>query len=278
MATGQSTILFETDSVLLKDKVALITGAGRGLGQAVALAYTRQGARVVAVARTQSELDRTAALIDAEGGRVRTMSVDLADDDQVREMALRLIDELGSPHVLVNNAARLPLKRFDEMTLEDWDRTLVVNLRAPVLLCKLFLPAMKKRRMGSIINVSSAAGVKGFERETDYCASKYGLEGFTQSLALEVKSWNVAVNTITPGGMAGGVRIKPTSMTQAEFDALNEAERAMWDDSMILTEAFVYLALQGGSGVTGKRVYAYDLSRGIRQRGWNIDFNALFGE
>jgi NAD(P)-dependent dehydrogenase (short-subunit alcohol dehydrogenase family) len=258
--------------MLLKEKVALVTGAGRGLGQSVALAYARQGAQVIAVSRTQSELDRTAAMVEAGGGQVLTMSLDLSQEDQVRHMADWALSKFGRLDVLVNNAGRLPLKSFEDMTMDDWDRTLAVNLRAPVLACKLFLQTMKEQGRGSIINVSSTAGVKEFELETDYCTSKFGLEGFSRSLALEVKKYNIAVNTITPGGRTGGVRIKPTSMTQADFDALSEEERAKWHDSIVLTEAFVFLALQDGSGVTGERVYAYDLSEQIRREGWNIEY------
>ena len=258
--------------MLLKAKVALVTGAGRGLGQAAALAFARQGAQVIAVSRTQSELDKTAEMIKSEGGRVATRTVDLLQENQVRGMVEWVLDEFGRVDVLVNNAARLPLKSFAEMTMKNWDRTLAVNLRAPVLTCKLFLENMKAQGRGSIINVSSRAGVEGFEKETDYCASKFGLEGFSRALALEVQRDNIAVNTITPGGLTGYVLIKPTSITQAEYDAMNEEERARWRDPIVLTEAFVYLALQDGNGVTGERIYAYDLSERIRCEGWEIEY------
>jgi NAD(P)-dependent dehydrogenase (short-subunit alcohol dehydrogenase family) len=263
---------------LLKDKITLITGAGRGLGQSVALAYARQGAQVIAVARTRSELDTTAEMIEAEGGRVLTMSVDLAQEEQMRQMTKRTLSEFSRLDVLVNNAARLPLKSFEDMTMAEWDDTMTINLRSPVLLCKLFLGSMKAQGRGSIINVSSNAGVKGFELETDYCTSKFGLEGFSRALALEVKKDNIAVNTITPGGLTGYVRIKPTSMTQADFDDLSEEEQAKWHDAIVLTEAFVYLALQDANGVTGERVYAYDLSEQIRREGWDIIYQSAITE
>ena len=260
---------------LLQDKIALITGAGRGLGQSVALAYGRQGAQVIAIARTQSELNRTARLIQAKDGLVWTLAVDVAQENQVRHMAAQVLDRFGRLDVLVNNAARLPLKPFEKMTMQDWDRTLAVNLRAPALITKLFLDSMKVQDRGSVINVSSAAGVKGFELETDYCASKFALEGFSRALALELKRYNIAVNTITPGGLTGQVKIKPTSMTQAEFDALSQDERSKWHDPIVLTESFVYLALQDANGVTGQRIYAYDLSAQIRQEGWKINYEPV---
>jgi NAD(P)-dependent dehydrogenase (short-subunit alcohol dehydrogenase family) len=261
--------------MLLKDKIALVTGAGRGWGQSIALAYARQGAQVIAISRTPSELDRTAALIQAEGGRVVTMSVDVSQKDAVRRMADKVLSDFGRLDVLVNNAGQLILKTFEELSIEEWDRTIAVNLRGPMLACKFLLPSMKQQGQGSIINVSSMAGVKGFVKETAYCASKFGLEGLSQSLAMEVQQYNIAVNTVAPGGASAGVRMKPTSLTQAEFDTLSELERAQWTDSILYTEALIFLALQDGHGVTGQRILAYELSERIRREGWNIEYGPL---
>lgn len=256
---------------LLKGKVTLITGAGRGWGQAIALAYARQGAHVIAVSRTRGELDRTAALINAEGFDVLTLTVDVTDDGQMERMAHQVLTRFGQLDVLVNNAAQLVYKPFMEQPFEEWDAILRVNLRGAVLGCKLFLGAMKARQRGSIINVSSNAGVRASALTSAYCTSKFALEGFSRALALELQPYNVAVNTITPGGP----RIKPTSMTQAEFDALSAEEQARFDDPMLLTEAFVYLALQDGGGVTGERVSAWALSEQIRREGWGTAYRRV---
>jgi len=256
--------------MLLKDKIALVTGAGRGLGRAIAIAYARQGARVIAVSRTESELAATAAMIRGEGGRVDLLPLDLAQDAAVRQMVAHTLAAYGRVDVAVNNAGRLPRLTLEEMTMENFDRTMAVNLRAPVLTCKLLLPAMKAQGGGSIINVSSAAGVKGFLQETDYCASKFGLEGFSWALALEVQPYNIAVNVVTPGGGKTRVPIKPTSMTQAQFEALPETEKARWGDPIVMTECFVYLARQDGRGVTGRRFQANELSERIREEGWHL--------
>ena len=254
--------------MLLQDKVTLITGAGRGLGQAVAVAYARQGAQVIVTGRTPGELEHTAGLIRSAGGHALALTVDVADDAAMAAMAGEILDRYGRLDVLVNNAGQLMLKSFEEMTLAEWDNIVRVNLRGVVLGCKLFLEAMKTQG-GSIINVSSNAGVSGFALESAYCASKFGIEGFSRALALELQPHNIAVNTITPGKLPGGATIKPTSLTQAQFDALSPAEQARWADAIVLTEAFVFLARQRGDGVTGQRVPAYELSEQIRQEGWN---------
>lgn len=258
--------------MLLKDKVALITGAGRGWGQSIALAYTRQGAKVIIAARTQSEIDRTVEMIRAEGGAAEGLVLDVSSLDSCRHALSMVQEQFGRLDVLVNNAAQLPIRPFEEFSIEDMERVLRVNLNGPLMLIELFLPMMKQQGGGSIINVSSNAGVRPFENESLYCASKFALEGFTKSLALEIKKYNIAVNTITPGGLLAGVRIKPTSLTQADYDQLSEAEKSKWVDSIVMTEAFVFLALQRGAGVTGERILAYELSERIRQEGWNITY------
>jgi NAD(P)-dependent dehydrogenase (short-subunit alcohol dehydrogenase family) len=256
--------------MLLANQVALITGAGRGWGQSVALAYVRQGAKVIVVSRTQSEIDKTVSMLSAEGGHAVGYSVDVSDETSMRKLVDRVLNDYGRLDVLVNNAAVLPIKLFEDFSVEEMDRTLAINLRGPLLGCKLFLDTMKKQGGGSIINVSSNAGVLPFEKESLYCTSKYALEGFTKTLAIEVKKYNIAVNTITPGGMSAGVRIKPTSLTQAEYEQLSPEEKSKWVDSIVSTEAFVYLAVQRGEGVTGERIMAYELSERVRKEGWNI--------
>ncbi len=148
--------------MLLKGRVALVTGAGRGLGQAVTVAYARHGAQVVAAARTASELDHTAGLVREVGGRMRVARVDLVDERDVRSLIDLILADYGRVDVLVNNAGQLLLKPFVELTLAEWDNLLAVNLRASVLTCKLLLAPMASQGGGSIINVSSNAGVLPF--------------------------------------------------------------------------------------------------------------------
>jgi len=256
----------------LEGKVALVTGSGRGFGRPVAVAYALEGARVVSVARTSSELSSTEEMIRSKGGEVMTIQADLAEPDEILKMQGRVLDEYGRMDVIFNNTATSPWKTFDETTVDDWDRTLAVNLRAPFLLTKVFLEAMRGQGGGSIINVTSGAAVKGFVAEVAYCPSKYGLEGLTQCLALELKPYNIAVNTL---GVAAppGKGLKPTELTQKEVDRIPAEVRARYADDESMVEAFrdawTFMALQDGGGVTGQRVSTRQLAEELERDGWD---------
>jgi NAD(P)-dependent dehydrogenase (short-subunit alcohol dehydrogenase family) len=249
-------------------KVTLVTGASRGLGQAVARMFASHGAATIAVAEVASELDQTAQIAAADGAPLATRCLDLADDQAVHDLIAEVVREYGRIDVLVNAAAQLPVAPFEETTPDVWDRTVDVNLRAPYLTSFLVYPLMKAQGSGSIVNVSSRAGYRPFADETAYCATKYAVEGFSYALAAEARAHNIAVNAITPSNEAAPIKLKPTGLTQAAYDALSPAEQARYLDPMLLGEAFVFLGLQDSSGVTGHRVYAWSLSERIRREGW----------
>ena len=265
----------------LKGKVALVTGSGRGFGRPVAMAYALEGAKVVSVARTTTELRRTEEEIHSRGGEVMTMPTDLADPEEIIRLRDAVLDEWGRLDVLFNNAATSPWKTFDEMTLDDWDRTINVNLRAPYLLTTAFLDAMRRQGGGSIVNVTSGSAVKGFVAEVAYCPSKYGLEGLTQCLALELRPYNIAVNTL---GVAApeGRALKPTELTQEEADAMPADVRGRYadDDSMVeaFRDAWTFMALQDGGGVTGQRISTRRLAEGLWRDGWESTASRLRGK
>jgi len=164
----------DSGSRRLEGKVILVTGSGRGFGRSVAIAYAMEGARVISVARTLSELDYTANVIQARGGEVLTIPADLSRVEEIfrlRDEVLKTYDRLD---VLFNNAATSPWKTIDEMTVEDWDRTIAVNLRAPFLLTKAFLETMKSLGGGSVVNVTSASAERGFVAELAYSDRRRG--------------------------------------------------------------------------------------------------------
>lgn len=255
----------------LDGKVVLVTGSGRGFGRAMAVAYGWEGANVVSVARTVSELDGTARLIKSRGGHVLTVPTDLSNADEIYLLRDKVVSAFGHPDVLVNNAATSPWKTLEESTLEEWDRCIAVNLRAPFLLTKSFLPDMKARGGGSIINVSSRSAEIGFVAEIGYCPSKFGLEGLTQCLALELRPYNIAVNSLNVSAPPGK-SLKPTELTLDEAEKMPREIRERYADDVSMVEAFtdawVFLALQRGDGVTGQRLRTGELQDYLRRNGW----------
>ncbi len=256
----------------LENQVAIVTGAGRGWGQAIAIKLAEAGASTIAVARTESELDNTVRMIRENGGKCEGVRLDVSDDAAVTCLMDKIMADYGRLDIAVNNAAILSLKTFDEMTMAEADRILSVNLRAYLFICKQVIAIMKKQGGGSIINVSSNSGVQGFSNESIYCTAKHGIEGFSKSIAQECKAFNIAVNTITPGGSSAGLHIKPTSITQAEFDKLSREEQQQWGDPLLFSDAFVFLAMQRpkSGGISGERFAAYELSEHVRVFGFDI--------
>jgi NAD(P)-dependent dehydrogenase (short-subunit alcohol dehydrogenase family) len=239
---------------------ALVTGSSRGLGFAIAQAYAAEGARVWMVADCADELEAAVAEIRTEGGQVEARVVDLGDDAARAALAEELLDAAPELRVLANNAAILERQSVAELETTHWQRLLAVNLTAPVLLTRDLLPALTERG-GSVINVSSRAGVLGFENQAAYCASKFGIEAFTRCLALELAGSLVSANTVTPG-----LHIKPTSITRAEASSSDSAVRAEWADPLRLAPAFCLLAGLRGQ-VSGLRFDALTLTRAIRDLG-----------
>lgn len=187
---------------VLTNRVALITGAGRGIGRSIAIAFAKEGARVALTARTVGELDEVVGQIRAGGATAVAFPADLSDRAVPRRLVADVEAALGSVEILVNNAGigssakPSPVVDFDD---GFWDQSLAVNLTAPYLLCKAVLPGMLARRRGRIINVASINGKIGSLHGVAYAASKHGLLGLTRSLAMEVAAQGITVNAICPG-------------------------------------------------------------------------------
>jgi len=181
---------------------AIITGATEGIGRATAFALGRAGYKIGALARTESKIRQLINDLKAEGIEAAGASADVGRPDQVTPAMDQLTRTLGDPDVLVNNAGVLIAKPFEELTLEDWDTTMSTNVRSLYLVSRAVVPAMRRRRSGTIVNVASLAGRNGFVGGTAYTASKHAVLGFSRSLMLELRKENIRVITILPGSVA----------------------------------------------------------------------------
>ena len=186
----------------LDGQAALVTGASSGLGRATATALARAGAPVALLARTASDLEQAAEALSGDGHRAVAVACDLADADGLERAVARVERELGPVRVLVNAAATDVPGSVTQLTAADWDRVMAVNLRAVFLLCRLVLPSMIDAGQGTIVNVSSVAGRRGWADASAYCASKFALTGFTQALHAETREHCVRDCLIYPGAMS----------------------------------------------------------------------------
>src|SRR5215211_5927235 len=186
----------------VEGKAALVTGASSGLGRATAIALAGAGADVALAARSKDELQGAKGEISELGRQALTLPLDLASETDTAEAVGRTFEAFGRIDILINAAGTDAPGTVEELSVEGWDRTLDVNLRAPFLLSKAAFPHMREAGSGTIVNISSVAGKKGWANASAYCASKFGLTGFTQALADEGKSYGIRAIVLYPGAMA----------------------------------------------------------------------------
>jgi len=190
--------------VRLSNKVALITGGGRGIGRAIALRFASEGAAVMLAATRRDALEATATEIRKLGGPAATIVADVADEAAVKRMVAATVAELGRLDVLVNNAGiGGPTARVMDVERADWDRTLAVNVTGAFLCAKHAAPHMVARGSGRIVNITSIAGLMGYALRSPYAVSKWGMIALTRTLAIELGEHGITVNAIAPGAVQG---------------------------------------------------------------------------
>ena len=231
----------------LKDKVAVVTGAGRGIGRAIAVAFAKEGASVVCSARSVDEINTVA-------GEINGLAVpcDVADETDIRKLMDATVEAYGHIDILVNNAgavARLPVH---ELPVEDWDHVMNVNLRGLFLCTKYALPSMLGRGSGCIINISSGAGVVGPPNRSAYAASKHGVMGFTKTLVAEYLRQGIRSHVILPDATVS--RMRSEGFPDEDPDSLIQAED--------IADAAVFFATQQATAHTME----IRVSQGLRTR------------
>ncbi len=186
----------------ISGKNALVTGAGKGIGRAMALALAKEGVNVALMARTESTLESLAEEIKGLGVNVSVVAADVANIEQVNAAVEKAIKDLGSLDILINNAGTSKFGNFLDLTPEEWEHIIQVNLMGVYYVTRAALPGMIERKSGDIINISSTAGQRGAPLTSAYSASKFGLLGLTESLMMEVRKHNIRVSAWTPSTVA----------------------------------------------------------------------------
>ncbi len=183
----------------LVGKVAIVTGAGRGIGKAIATLLSQSGSRVALAARSELQLKAVGEEIKSQNGEALVIPTDLTRDEEMERLVERTLKKWGSVNYLINNAGWGKTASVIKSNVSDWDRTFQVNLRAPMVLSRLVLPSMVEKGEGAVINISSVSGTMGHANGAAYSASKFGLIGFSQSLYEEVREHGIRVCVILPG-------------------------------------------------------------------------------
>ena len=229
----------------IRDRVAIITGAGRGVGKATAHRFAQEGARVVLFSRTPGPLDETATDIAHEGGQVLSMAGDVSREEDVRALFQRAMDAYGRVDILVNCAGIVLVRPFVDMDAETWDRVIAVNLRGTFLCCRQAFRVMIAQQSGVIINLSSLSGVRGVEKFpglSAYNVSKAGVAGLTEILAVEGKPFHIRVCAVSPGAVD----------TEMLRQAAPHLKAGMTPDD--LAEILLFLAGDSGRMLSGSNI------------------------
>jgi len=185
----------------LKDKVVLVTGASKGIGKSISMSLAKEGAIAVIVSRNKEVLERTREEIAGLGGKAFSISADISKEEEILDLFAKIKNEFGRLDILINNAATIITGRLVDFPLEDFDKMMQTNLRGLYICCQQALKIMLPQKSGYIINISSVAGIKGYEGQSAYTASKHGVIGITKSLAAEVYKDGIFVSAILPGGV-----------------------------------------------------------------------------
>jgi len=189
------------DTKQLEGRIAIVTGAGRGIGRSIALTLARAGARLSLAARTEAQLDAVRAEIEAIGGQAVCYPLDISREADVIRLVKGTVDHFGRIDIVVNNAGIGVYGPLEQTSTASWDQLMAVNARGPFLLCREAIPFLRKNPRSFIVNISSVMGAKGYPNQSAYTASKHAILGMSKVLAKEVHQDGIRVHVICPGGV-----------------------------------------------------------------------------
>ena len=239
----------------LAGRVALVTGASRGIGRAIAVALGAAGAAVACAARSRDQVEATAAGITAAGGRARAIRLDVTRAEQIAVGVEEIEGALGTIDVLVNNAGITMEKKTTEVTDEDWDAVLATNLTSMFRCARAVAPGMMRLARGKIINIGSMYGIIGVPRYAAYCASKAAVDGLTRSLAAEWARHGIQVNCLAPGYMNTDISRAALADEKTRALFLSKVPARRIGEPEEVGALAVYLASPASDFMTGQTVY-----------------------
>ena len=256
----------------LQNKVAIVTGASRGIGKAIAVGLAKEGTSVVVAARSETDQDRvpgnihsTASEIRTGGGQALAVACNVRDEESIYSMVQKTLDTFGKIDILVNNAGVGSYRTIHESSIKEWDLVMDINLRAPFICCKAVIPSMMEQGRGSIINISSHAATHIFSSTTEsdeqadiallgqaYGSAKAGLERFSWGLATELGRHNIAVNVLKP--------LRPV-LTEGFVTQRPDADFSNWVSPQYMVKATIFLSSQTAQTLSGATVTDEEIVR-----------------
>ncbi len=234
--------------MLLKNKIAIITGAGKGIGKETALDFAREGAHLVLASRTLEDLEKISKQIDKYNVKTLCMILDIASELEVKKMVDDTLNTFGRIDILVANAGIHLRKTIIDTSVADWDEMMEINLRGTFLCCREVVKVMMNQNYGKIVIISSESGKKGSASQGAYCATKFGQIGFTEVLTDEVKDYNINVNAVLPS--ATNTPLIRKSYPEVNHDALTKPES--------IAKVITFMSSENASAIKGASVAVWN--------------------